>query len=65
MGQFAYSNLITPLTSLDDGAYWAFYGVSWAVWAVVLVVLTRRLRQNRQTITREARIAPPARSPRR
>ncbi|MGO3319603.1 MAG: CPBP family intramembrane glutamic endopeptidase [Microbacterium gubbeenense] len=43
MGQFAYSNLITPLTSLDDGAYLAFYGVSWAVWAVVLVVLTRRM----------------------
>lgn len=43
MGQFAYSNLITPLTSLDDGAYWAFFGVSWGVWAVVLAVVTRRI----------------------
>lgn len=43
MGQFAYSNLITPLTSLDNGAYWAFYGVSWMVWAVVLAILTRRM----------------------
>lgn len=43
MGQFAYSNLITPLTTLDDGAYWAFFGVSWGVWAVVLAVVTRRI----------------------
>ena len=43
MGQFAYSNLITPLTSLDDGAYWAFFGVSWGVWAMVLAVMTRRI----------------------
>ena len=43
MGQFAYSNLITPLTTLDDGAYWAFFGVSWGVWAVVLAVMTRRI----------------------
>jgi len=43
MGQFAYSNLITPIAELDDATYWAFYGVSWAVWAVVLALLTRRI----------------------
>lgn len=41
MGQFAYSNLIAPLTELDGLAYWSFYAVSWIVWAVALIPLTR------------------------
>lgn len=44
-GQFAYSNLISPLADLDDGAYWAFSGVSWAVWLVVIALLARAVKR--------------------
>lgn len=40
MGQYAYSNLITPIGSLDDGSYWAFSGISWVVWAIAVALLS-------------------------
>lgn len=49
MGQFAYSNLVTPLTDLDDAAYWGFFAVSWAVWILVVLLLGQAVRRRERT----------------
>ncbi|WP_110589898.1 CPBP family intramembrane glutamic endopeptidase [Microbacterium suaedae] len=45
MGQFAYSNLITPLADLDTPTYWAFHGVSWTIWAAVAIAVGKLVRR--------------------